>query len=392
MHAYIADMEAARREAPADIVEWPELDGHHGMIRVLNVPLGVPRYVHVYMRGKAEELHEEVHTSKNKLLSTKPNRRAKYCFRNCILFGVEAFAEAADATHCLTAAAWVVAGVSSDPSTYGIDTNPMVTDFIAGLFHDAWDPAAEAEAPALSEDALVRVRIMLHLSTRLKLQRNFFCPPVCMTTSPTILVDKASNAAAVGEAWGRPHAATAGHHHADVRVMEREDAAASGSHKKLTAFLDHANNSASGGHSSGQWSKYRTDLNVWPARRGVARTCMWTVAIPTVMTPQELREVEMEMEMDDLFHHAMPLRDTVPWDGLKDMVPDSELSLLAFNVVTESCDSRSLKPTLLEYETMIMRLCVRDAVWHNTESEQKGLLRDILDVSEYTRMVFGTVG
>eukprot|EP00873_Tetraselmis_striata_P019514 jgi/Tetstr1/439778/TSEL_028191.t1 len=36
MHAYIADMEAARREAPADI-EWPELDGHHG-IPVLNVP------------------------------------------------------------------------------------------------------------------------------------------------------------------------------------------------------------------------------------------------------------------------------------------------------------------------------------------------------------------
>eukprot|EP00873_Tetraselmis_striata_P046320 jgi/Tetstr1/466584/TSEL_000992.t1 len=42
MHAYIADMEAARREAPADI-EWPELDGHHG-IAVLNVPLGSPEY------------------------------------------------------------------------------------------------------------------------------------------------------------------------------------------------------------------------------------------------------------------------------------------------------------------------------------------------------------
>eukprot|EP00873_Tetraselmis_striata_P028596 jgi/Tetstr1/448860/TSEL_036086.t1 len=40
MHAYSADMEAARREAPADI-EWPDLDGHHG-IRVLNVPLGSP--------------------------------------------------------------------------------------------------------------------------------------------------------------------------------------------------------------------------------------------------------------------------------------------------------------------------------------------------------------
>eukprot|EP00873_Tetraselmis_striata_P020844 jgi/Tetstr1/441108/TSEL_029376.t1 len=43
MQAYNADMEAARREAPADI-EWPELDGHHG-IAVLNVPLGSPEYV-----------------------------------------------------------------------------------------------------------------------------------------------------------------------------------------------------------------------------------------------------------------------------------------------------------------------------------------------------------
>eukprot|EP00873_Tetraselmis_striata_P023737 jgi/Tetstr1/444001/TSEL_031942.t1 len=50
MQAYNADMEAARREAPADI-EWPELDGHHG-IAVLNVPLGSPEYVQAYMRGK----------------------------------------------------------------------------------------------------------------------------------------------------------------------------------------------------------------------------------------------------------------------------------------------------------------------------------------------------
>eukprot|EP00873_Tetraselmis_striata_P034565 jgi/Tetstr1/454829/TSEL_041709.t1 len=49
--AYIADMEAARREAPADI-ERPELDGHHG-IAVLNVPLGSPQYVQAYMRGKS---------------------------------------------------------------------------------------------------------------------------------------------------------------------------------------------------------------------------------------------------------------------------------------------------------------------------------------------------
>eukprot|EP00873_Tetraselmis_striata_P013109 jgi/Tetstr1/433373/TSEL_022658.t1 len=73
MHAYIADMEAARREAPADI-EWPELDGHHG-IPALNLPLGSPKYVPAYMRGKAEELREEVDASLSKLLSAKLNRR-----------------------------------------------------------------------------------------------------------------------------------------------------------------------------------------------------------------------------------------------------------------------------------------------------------------------------
>eukprot|EP00873_Tetraselmis_striata_P042902 jgi/Tetstr1/463166/TSEL_008100.t1 len=35
---------------------------------------------------------------------------------------------------------------------------------------------------------------------------------------------------------------------------------------------------------------------------------------------------------------------------------------------------------------------VRDAAWHNTEPGQKGPLRDILDMSEYTGMVFGTLG
>eukprot|EP00873_Tetraselmis_striata_P002557 jgi/Tetstr1/422821/TSEL_013612.t1 len=73
MHAYNADKETERREAPADI-EWPELDGHHG-IPVLNVPLGSPRYVQVYMRGKAEELQEEVDASMSKLMCAKPSRK-----------------------------------------------------------------------------------------------------------------------------------------------------------------------------------------------------------------------------------------------------------------------------------------------------------------------------
>eukprot|EP00873_Tetraselmis_striata_P026403 jgi/Tetstr1/446667/TSEL_034188.t1 len=84
MHAYSrADMEAARRDAPADI-EWPELEGHHG-IRFLNVPLRSPGYMHVYIP----------------------------------------FEDAVDAT--VLAAVELVLGFSFDPSTYGTDTNPVVT-------------------------------------------------------------------------------------------------------------------------------------------------------------------------------------------------------------------------------------------------------------------------
>eukprot|EP00873_Tetraselmis_striata_P010084 jgi/Tetstr1/430348/TSEL_001973.t1 len=105
-------------------------------------------------------------------------------------------------------------------------------------------------------------------------------------------------------------------------------------------------------------------------------------------------------------------------DELKDLVPDAELSLPAFNVVTGSYDPQSLKSTSLEFKTMrygvkytavprvnytvdrfersllgdIQRgLAVGDATWHNTEPGQKGPLREILDMSEYTGMVFGTV-
>eukprot|EP00873_Tetraselmis_striata_P013841 jgi/Tetstr1/434105/TSEL_023249.t1 len=127
--------------------------------------------------------------------------------------------------------------------------------------------------------------------------------------------------------------------------------------------------------------------------------------------------IAVRREVDDLFQQAVPLGNTVPMDELKDLVPDAELSLPAFNVVTGSYDPRSLKSTLLEFKTMrygvkytsvpratavdrferpllgdIQRgLAARDAAWHNTEAGQKGPLRDILDMSEYTGMVFGTV-
>eukprot|EP00873_Tetraselmis_striata_P010489 jgi/Tetstr1/430753/TSEL_020538.t1 len=522
MQAYNADMEAARREAPADI-EWPELDGHHG-IAVLNVPLGSPEYVQAYMRGKAEELREEVDASLSKLLSAKPSRRythalhhhawallkhcmqhkAGYWLRNCLPSEVEAFAEAVDAT--ILAAVERVLGVSFDPSTYGTDTNPVVTDFLAELLHDP-DPMA-AEVATLSEDAVARARNRLHLPTRLKgagirrmatvrdaafigcmnailpgfLTRNsgtntptpgFFDPQLGSVlgrgsfnaNSSARQYDHFLNdahgsdsyAAEMREAWGRLQAATAG--------------------LAISATQMHA-----------KWGgKERILFNQLDAASG-----MWTVAIPTArttMTPHELREVAagyfflpspclapvvgcqiilpstehnpvivdlygdalmnlpapgdahwrvqhdaiadafrdhcvhdlgiaVRREVDDLFQHAVPLGNTVPRDELKDLVPDAELSLPPFNVVTGSYDPRSLKSTLLEFKTMrygvkytsvpratavdrfersllgdIQRgLAARDAAWHNTEPGQKGPLRDILDMSEYTGMVFGTVG
>eukprot|EP00873_Tetraselmis_striata_P006874 jgi/Tetstr1/427138/TSEL_017327.t1 len=109
MHAYTADMETVRREAPADI-EWAEVHGDHA-------PQG------------------------------------------------GALAEAVDAT-VLTAVERVV-GVSFVPSTYGTDTNPVGTDYLAGLLHDP-DPMV-AHAAIFSEDAVARARNMLYLpTTRLK--------------------------------------------------------------------------------------------------------------------------------------------------------------------------------------------------------------------------------
>eukprot|EP00873_Tetraselmis_striata_P016916 jgi/Tetstr1/437180/TSEL_002751.t1 len=110
--------------------------------------------------------------------------------------------------------------------------------------------------------------------------------------------------------------------------------------------------------------------------------------------------IAVRREVDDLIQQAVPLGN-VPMDELKDLVPDAELSLPAFNVVTGSFDPRSLKSTLLEFKTMrcgvkyttavpratavdrfersllrdIQRgLAARDAASHNTEPGQKGPL------------------
>eukprot|EP00873_Tetraselmis_striata_P015684 jgi/Tetstr1/435948/TSEL_024829.t1 len=128
--------------------------------------------------------------------------------------------------------------------------------------------------------------------------------------------------------------------------------------------------------------------------------------------------IAVRREMDDLFMQAMPLGNTTPMDEVKGLVPDAKLSLPAFNVMTGGYGARSMKSTLLEFKTMrygvkytapprttavgrfarsllgdIQRgLAVRDAAWRNTKPRQKGPLRDILDMSEYTGMVFGTMG
>eukprot|EP00873_Tetraselmis_striata_P021882 jgi/Tetstr1/442146/TSEL_030299.t1 len=67
--------------------------------------------------------------------------KAGYWLRNCLPSEVEAFAEAVDAT--VFAAVERVLGVSFDPSTYGTDTNPVVTDFLAEFLHDPDPMAAE---------------------------------------------------------------------------------------------------------------------------------------------------------------------------------------------------------------------------------------------------------
>eukprot|EP00873_Tetraselmis_striata_P009862 jgi/Tetstr1/430126/TSEL_019959.t1 len=128
-------------------------------------------------------------------------------------------------------------------------------------------------------------------------------------------------------------------------------------------------------------------------------------------------DIIVRREADDLFKQAVPLGNTVPRDELKDIAPDAELSLPGFNVVNGSYDPRSLKPTLLKFKTMrygvkytaVPRataldrfersllgdkqrgLAARDAAWHNTEPGQKGPLRSIPNMSEYTGIVFGTV-
>eukprot|EP00873_Tetraselmis_striata_P015283 jgi/Tetstr1/435547/TSEL_024451.t1 len=310
MHACNANMEAARREAPTEI-EWPELDDHPG-IPALNMPLGSPWYVHACMRGKAEELQEEVDASLSKLLSAEPNRpythamhhhawamlmhcmqhKAGYWLRNCPPSVVEAFTEAVDAT-VLTAVERVL-GVSFHPSKYGTDINSVVTDFLGEFLHDPRPTAAE-HAASLGEDAEARARIILLFPTRLKgdgIRRMATVRDAAFIGRTNDNFPRSARyASAVREAWGRLYAANVGHlSDADARVMEREAEAASGTQKELTACLDHANHSRLQNEVATLLATCRG--RILSGHLGAA-SGMWTVAIPTertVMTPHELRE------------------------------------------------------------------------------------------------------
>eukprot|EP00873_Tetraselmis_striata_P020665 jgi/Tetstr1/440929/TSEL_029198.t1 len=305
VHAYIADMEAARREALANI-EWPELDGHQG-IPVLNMPLGSLGYVHAYMHGKTDELQDEVDANLSKLVSAKPSRRythalhhhawamlkhcmqhmAGYWLRNCLPSEVEAFAEAVDAgPH----------GGRAEAATLSEDSVVMARNCRNKLQL----PTRVLKCTGIRRMATVPDAAFIGLSPYLAEARSF------NATSSACQYDhflsdarvSASYTAAVREPWQRLQAAIVGHLcDADARVMEREAEAASGSQKEMTAFLDQANN-------------YRFRIE------------------------------------------AVPLSNTVPMDELKDMVPDADPSLPAFNVVTGSYDPRSLNSTLWEFKTM----------------------------------------
>eukprot|EP00873_Tetraselmis_striata_P008358 jgi/Tetstr1/428622/TSEL_018611.t1 len=130
-----------------------------------------------------------------------------------------------------------------------------------------------------------------------------------------------------------------------------------------------------------------------------------TLSLSDTLCDQCVHEqgIAIRREVDHFFPLAVPLGNNVPMHELKDPVPDAELSLPAFNVLTGNSNPRSsLKPTLLELSktmrygvTYIARcapghhgcgssverslsddiqrgLTVLDAAWHNTKPGQKG--------------------
>eukprot|EP00873_Tetraselmis_striata_P006463 jgi/Tetstr1/426727/TSEL_001664.t1 len=323
MHAYSADMEAARRKAPADI-ERPELDGHHG-IAVLN--LGS-----VLGRGSFN--------------ATSSARRYDHFLNDA--HGSDSYAaEMREAWGRLQAA---IAGHLGDADAERISFNQLAA--ASGM----WTVVIPTARTVMTPHELREVAAGY-----------FFLPSPCLApvVGSQIILPSTEHNPVTGDLYGDALMNLLAHGDAHWRVQH--DAIAD-------AFRDH---------------------------------CVHDLGIV------------VRREVDDLFQQAVPLGNTVPRDELKDLEPDAELSLPEFNVVTGSYDPRSFKSTLLEFKTMrygvkytaimprataadrfersllgdIQRgLAARDAAWHNTEPGQKGPLRDILDMSEHTGMVFGTVG
>eukprot|EP00873_Tetraselmis_striata_P034725 jgi/Tetstr1/454989/TSEL_041849.t1 len=291
MQAYNADMEAARREASADI-EWPELDGHHG-IAVLNVPLGSPEYVQAYMRGKAEDPREEVGASMSKLVSAKPSRRSG-----------PYLAEAAS-TQLLP---------------------PAIMTTSSTMLMDGWEREVEAASGSQKE-----LTAFLDQANNSRL-RNEVCalPATCRERILFNLLDAASCIWTVAI----PTARTAMTPH-ELREV------AAGYFFLPSPWLAPVVGSQiilpSTEHNPVVVDRYGDALVNLPAP-GDAHWRVQHDAIADAFRDHRVHDlgIGVRREVDDLFQQAVPLGNTVPMDKLKGLVPDAELSLPAFNVVTGS--------------------------------------------------------
>eukprot|EP00873_Tetraselmis_striata_P046317 jgi/Tetstr1/466581/TSEL_000989.t1 len=396
-----------------------------------NADDGFCMYVQAYMRGKAEELREEVDASLSKLLSAKPNRqythalhhhawallkhclqhKAGYWLRNCLPSEMEGFAVAVDAT--VLAAVGRVLGVSFDPSTYGTGTNPVVTDFLAELLHDP-DPMAAELGSVLgrgSFNATSSARRFDHFLNDAH-GSDSYAAEMREAWGTAILFNQLDAASGM---WtvAIPTARTV------TTLQELREVAAVSFFLPSPCLAPVVGSQfflPSTEHNPVTVDLYGDALMNLP-RPGDAHWRVQHDAIADAFLDHCVHDlgIAVRREVDDLFQQAVPLGNTVPKDELKDLVPDAKLFLPAFNVVTRSYDPRRLKSTLLEFKAMrygvkytavpratavdrfersllgdIQRgLAARDAAWHNTEP---GPLRDILDMSEYTGLVFGTVG
>eukprot|EP00873_Tetraselmis_striata_P012631 jgi/Tetstr1/432895/TSEL_002337.t1 len=113
----------------------------------------------------------------------------------------------------------------------------------------------------------------------------------------------------------------------------------------------------------------RTDTNPWQRillGQLDAPSGMWTVAIPTARTVMTPNDVLREIAVGALFNPGV-------------------------NVATGNHDPRSLKPTLLEFNTMRYGVKYIAVPWA-TAVDRALFETSCLDMSEYTDMVFGTMG